>query len=77
MEKATISKKSFMDVRRQRNLEILGICLRNCPLDIDKLISRIEFDTGLTGKKVRDVLKILYDIEKIIIEDNIVRVKKK
>lgn len=63
------------DFTRNRRLQILRIenLIKEIKEDhVEKIMSRIEYETGLTEKTVNEFLKILYDIGKIKIENKIV-----
>lgn len=66
--------KDFTSQRRLRILEIEKKCKQLCPMNFNELVSTIEYKTGLTPKKVKDYLKVLYDVKKITIENDIVSV---
>lgn len=71
--------KTLRDTSANRRLNILKsfeICKKLCPMNMDILVSNIEFETGLTEKTARSYLKILYDTKRIGIDSNIVKVLK-
>jgi len=47
--------------RKLRFEEIRKICGENCPISLERLISKIELRTGLTRKTANQLLIPLYD----------------
>lgn len=71
------SKKShFLRMRKLTIMQVLDIIENIQPIDIQKLKSHIEFQTGISSKKSEEILRILFDVEKINIDEkNIITVK--
>lgn len=60
----------FGESRKKHNfLKVLGLCKRRLPLHLEKLLSWIEFETGLSRNNAKSMLMVLLDIEMIKIDE--------
>lgn len=51
-----------------RNKGILELCKKHCPIPIEKLLSYIELETGLSRPKANSTLMVFYDVGYIDID---------
>lgn len=73
------SKIRGPEARRKMNiLACVRICEKYCPATYKKLTSMMALETGNSFKKIEEYMQILYNSEKIFIEqDGIVHLKDK
>ena len=55
-------------------LSIFDIIKRITPMKFERVISNCVFETGYSEKKIHEILKHLYNLEKINIENDIVSI---
>ncbi len=66
---------NFSHIRSLKMREGLEIIKRNCPMTLEKAIALLSFEFGFAKKNSKDIVMTYYDMEKITIKDNIVRIK--
>lgn len=54
--------------KKLRNEQILGLCKKLCPIPLEKLLSHIELETGLSRGKANSTLMVFYDVGYIDID---------
>ena len=72
MAEENLKIRDFTVNRKINIMRVENIVKEKCPLDRPKVLSFIEYETGLVQKKANSILMILYDIGKIKIEKDIV-----
>lgn len=72
MAEEKLKIRDFTVNRKMNILRIEKIIKEKCPMEHSKILSFIEYETGLVQKKANSILMILYDIGKIKIENDII-----
>lgn len=45
--------------------EVIEVCKKNCPMNIEQLISHIQFQCGFSRENTRSKIRILLDVGKL------------
>lgn len=69
--KETVKKPLFFGEARKRDnfLKVYALCKKKCPIHIEKMLSWIEFETGISRINAMSMLMVIKDIDLIEIDE--------